>query len=65
MRSLKLLERMRATIPGVALRTSFMWGSGETESDFGEFAISEGGRNWIGWASSSIRMWTTRKLRAG
>ncbi|HMD41667.1 MAG TPA: 30S ribosomal protein S12 methylthiotransferase RimO [Candidatus Acidoferrum sp.] len=32
---LKLLERMRATIPGVALRTSFIVGfPGETEADF-------------------------------
>src|ERR1700758_1942618 len=34
---LKLLERMRATIPGVALRTSFIVGfPGETEADFQE-----------------------------
>ncbi len=34
---LKLLERMRATIPGVALRTSFIVGfPGETEADFEE-----------------------------
>src|SRR5262249_23936732 len=34
---LKLLERIRATVPGVALRTSFIVGfPGETESDFEE-----------------------------
>jgi ribosomal protein S12 methylthiotransferase len=34
---LKLLERMRATIPGVSLRTSFIVGfPGETEADFQE-----------------------------
>jgi len=34
---LKLLERVRATIPGVAVRTSFIVGfPGETESDFEE-----------------------------
>jgi ribosomal protein S12 methylthiotransferase len=34
---LKMLERMRATIPGVALRTSFIVGfPGETEDDFEE-----------------------------
>jgi ribosomal protein S12 methylthiotransferase len=34
---LKLLERIRATIPGVALRTSFIVGfPGETETDFDE-----------------------------
>jgi ribosomal protein S12 methylthiotransferase len=34
---LKLLERVRRTIPGVAVRTSFMTGfPGETDEDFGE-----------------------------
>src|SRR5499433_1359899 len=34
---LKLLERMRTTIPGVAIRTSFIvWFPGETEADFAE-----------------------------
>ncbi len=34
---LKLLERIRKTIPGVAIRTSFIAGfPGETEQDFGE-----------------------------
>src|ERR1700757_1320050 len=34
---LKLLERIRATIPGVSLRTSFIVGfPGETEADFEE-----------------------------
>src|SRR5690606_30842744 len=34
---LQLLERMRATIPGVAIRTSFIVGfPGETEQDFNE-----------------------------
>src|SRR5258708_4724064 len=34
---LKLLERIRTTIPGVSLRTSFIVGfPGETEADFGE-----------------------------
>ena len=48
---LKLLERMRATIPGVALRTSFIVGfPGETESDFQELYdfVSAAKLDWMG-----------------
>jgi len=48
---LKLLERMRATIPGVALRTSFIVGfPGETESDFQELYdfVAAAKLDWMG-----------------
>src|SRR5262244_1881368 len=48
---LKLLERIRATIPGVALRTSFIVGfPGETESDFNELCdfVRAGQFDWLG-----------------
>ncbi|HEY7838594.1 MAG TPA: 30S ribosomal protein S12 methylthiotransferase RimO [Terriglobales bacterium] len=48
---LKLLERIRATIPGVALRTSFIVGfPGETEADFDELcAFVEAAQfDWMG-----------------
>ncbi|HET6931778.1 MAG TPA: 30S ribosomal protein S12 methylthiotransferase RimO [Candidatus Acidoferrum sp.] len=48
---LKLLERMRATIPGVALRTSFIVGfPGETEADFQELYdfVSAAKLDWMG-----------------
>jgi ribosomal protein S12 methylthiotransferase len=48
---LKLLERMRATIPGVAVRTSFIVGfPGETESDFNELYqfVSAAKLDWMG-----------------
>ncbi len=48
---LKLLERMRATIPGVALRTSFIVGfPGETDADFEElFQFVAAARiDWMG-----------------
>jgi ribosomal protein S12 methylthiotransferase len=48
---LKLLERMRATIPGVALRTSFIVGfPGETEADFRELYdfVAEAKLDWMG-----------------
>jgi ribosomal protein S12 methylthiotransferase len=48
---LKLLERMRATIPGVALRTSFIVGfPGETEADFLELYdfVSTAKLDWMG-----------------
>jgi ribosomal protein S12 methylthiotransferase len=48
---LKLLERMRATIPGVALRTSFIVGfPGETESDFEELCdfVKVAKLDWMG-----------------
>ena len=48
---LKLLERMRATIPGVALRTSFIVGfPGETESDFEELCdfVKAAKLDWMG-----------------
>src|SRR5580700_10399852 len=48
---LKLLERMRATIPGVALRTSFIVGfPGETESDFRELCdfVRASEFDWMG-----------------
>ncbi|MGB2898093.1 MAG: 30S ribosomal protein S12 methylthiotransferase RimO [Candidatus Acidiferrum sp.] len=48
---LKLLERMRATIPGVALRTSFIVGfPGETESDFEELCdfVKAAKLDWLG-----------------
>jgi ribosomal protein S12 methylthiotransferase len=48
---LKLLERMRATIPGVSLRTSFIVGfPGETEKDFEELCefVKEAKLDWMG-----------------
>jgi ribosomal protein S12 methylthiotransferase len=48
---LKLLERMRATIPGVALRTSFIVGfPGETEGDFQELYdfVKAAKLDWMG-----------------
>jgi len=48
---LKLQERMRRTIPGVALRTSFIVGfPGETESDFDELCdfVKAAKLDWMG-----------------
>ena len=48
---LKLLERMRRTIPGVALRTSFIVGfPGETETDFDELCefVKAAKLDWMG-----------------
>ena len=48
---LKLLERIRATIPGVSLRTSFIVGfPGETESDFEELCafVRAANLDWMG-----------------
>src|SRR5450432_798074 len=48
---LKLLERVRTTIPGVSLRTSFIVGfPGETESDFGELSdfVRAARLDWMG-----------------
>jgi ribosomal protein S12 methylthiotransferase len=48
---LKLLERIRTTIPGVALRTSFIVGfPGETEADFGELCdfVKAAKLDWMG-----------------
>ena len=48
---LKLLERARATIPGVSLRTSFIVGfPGETESDFAELCdfVRAAKLDWMG-----------------
>src|SRR6266481_1287733 len=48
---LKLLERIRATIPGVSLRTSFIVGfPGETEADFGELCdfVRAANIDWMG-----------------
>jgi ribosomal protein S12 methylthiotransferase len=48
---LKLLERIRTTIPGVTLRTSFIVGfPGETEKDFDELCdfIRAGQFDWLG-----------------
>ena len=48
---LKLLERIRGTIPGVSLRTSFIVGfPGEIESDFDELCdfVREGQFDWLG-----------------
>ncbi len=48
---LKLLERIRATIPGVSLRTSFIVGfPGETESDFAELCdfVRVARLDWMG-----------------
>jgi ribosomal protein S12 methylthiotransferase len=48
---LKLLERMRATIPGVAIRTSFIVGfPGETEADFEELCgfVRVAKLDWMG-----------------
>ena len=48
---LKLLERIRTTIPGVSLRTSFIVGfPGETESDFQELCnfVKAANLDWMG-----------------
>ena len=48
---LKLLERIRATIPGVALRSSFIVGfPGETEADFDELCdfVRQAKLDWLG-----------------
>ena len=48
---LKLLERIRATIPAASLRTSFIVGfPGETEADFGELCdfVRAGQFDWLG-----------------
>ena len=48
---LKLLERIRGTIPGVSLRTSFIVGfPGETETDFEELCqfVRAGQFDWMG-----------------
>jgi ribosomal protein S12 methylthiotransferase len=48
---LKLLERIRATIPGVALRTSFIVGfPGETAADFDELCdfVQAANLDWMG-----------------
>ena len=48
---LKLLERIRATIPGITLRTSFIAGfPGETEADFEELCdfVSAAKLDWMG-----------------
>jgi ribosomal protein S12 methylthiotransferase len=48
---LKLLERIRGTIPGVSLRTSFIVGfPGETENDFAELCdfVRAGQFDWMG-----------------
>jgi ribosomal protein S12 methylthiotransferase len=48
---LKLLERIRATIPGVSLRTSFIVGfPGETEADFEELCdfVRTANLDWMG-----------------
>src|SRR5213594_2472912 len=48
---LKLLERIRTTIPGVSLRTSFIVGfPGETEADFNELCdfVREAQFDWMG-----------------
>src|SRR5271169_3752861 len=48
---LKLLDRVRTTIPGVALRTSFIVGfPGETESDFEELLqfVAAAELDWVG-----------------
>jgi len=48
---LKLLERMRTTIPGVSLRTSFIVGfPGETEKDFDELCefVKSARLDWMG-----------------
>src|ERR1700751_1240496 len=48
---LKLLERIRATVPGVSLRTSFIVGfPGETEKDFDELCefVHAGQFDWMG-----------------
>ena len=48
---LRLLDRMRSTIPGVALRTSFIVGfPGETDSDFEELLqfVAAAELDWVG-----------------
>ncbi len=53
---LKMLERIRKTIPGVSIRTSFIAGfPGETEKDFGELCdfVRAAGFDWMGVFSYS------------
>ena len=63
---LKLLERIRATIPGVSLADLVHRGISRARRKriSRSFAISCGRRIWIGWACSNIRTWTTRGVIA-
>ena len=54
---LKLLERMRTTIPGVALRTSFIVGfPGETDGDFQELYdfVAAAKLDWMAFEYSDV-----------
>ena len=58
---LRLIEKARATVPGIVLRSTFIVGfPGETDEDFNELAILLRRRRLIGWASSATR---TRRAR--
>jgi len=61
-RFLQLLDRIRKTIPGVALRTSFIVGfPGKPMRTSANCAASCKRRSLTGWACSSIRTWTMRR----
>jgi tRNA A37 methylthiotransferase MiaB len=53
---LRLIEKARATVPGIVLRTSFIVGfPGETEEDFKQLCDFVRRRRSTGWASSPTR----------
>ena len=59
---LKTLEKVRATVPGIALRTSFIVGfPGETDADFEICRILCARRNSTGWEFSATPMKTARR----
>ncbi len=60
---LRLIEKARAIVPGIVLRTSFIVGfPGETEEDFdAALRVCARRRRSTGWASSPIRMRRARR----